>query len=223
MSQQFRRSNHQSMAFLWHAAFLVAQCDHLSPVLCRIGVPAHCLQSACACALSGAVSSPFNPSCAELACLTGCYNNVFWERVSLSEHSGCDALQLSQLALEGPKKVREREQRFGGRGFVAYGHNQDNSDDNDEIESVKGVRRRCVWPCTVVLLLHCVHLRGSPSSHLRRSLCLHACVASLRCDMSPPPAIHSFQESGELRGMRMKSSLSGNVPWVPRGVLNLIW
>ena len=31
----------------------------------------------------------------------------------------------------------------------------------------------------IVLLLHDVHLRGSPSSYLRRSHCLHVCVSSL--------------------------------------------
>ena len=50
-------------------------------------------------------------------------------------------MQLSQLAMEGPRKVRDREQRFGGRGFVRYGHDQgggDDDEDEDEIESVRG-------------------------------------------------------------------------------------
>ncbi|BDA50130.1 ATP-dependent DNA helicase RecQ [Coccomyxa sp. Obi] len=73
----------------------------------------------------------------------------FGERLSVP-CSGCDwcldrkkvSQQLSQLAMEGPKKVREREQKFGGRGFVRYGHDQegdDDEEDEDEIESVKGV------------------------------------------------------------------------------------
>lgn len=51
-------------------------------------------------------------------------------------------MQVSQLAMEGPKKMREREQRFVGRGFVRYGHDQggDDDEDEDEIESVKGER-----------------------------------------------------------------------------------
>ncbi len=53
------------------------------------------------------------------------------------------AVQLSELAMEGPRKVRDREQRFGGRGFVRYGHDQggDDDEDEDEIDSVKGERR----------------------------------------------------------------------------------
>ncbi|CAL8465365.1 g4901 [Coccomyxa elongata] len=71
----------------------------------------------------------------------------FGERLSVP-CSGCDwcldrkkvAQQVSQLAMEGPRKMRDREQRFGGRGFMRYGHDQggDDDDEEDEIESVKG-------------------------------------------------------------------------------------
>ncbi len=56
-------------------------------------------------------------------------------------------VQVSQMALEGPKRVRQREQRFGGRGFISHGHNQNNNndDDEDEIESVKGVCPDNMW------------------------------------------------------------------------------
>lgn len=47
-------------------------------------------------------------------------------------------VKLAQLASEGPKKVRERERRIGGRGFMRYNYDNQNNESEDEIESVKG-------------------------------------------------------------------------------------
>lgn len=81
-------------------------------------------------------------------------------------------MQLSQLVMEGPKKVKEREQMFGGGGFMRYGHDQGggNDEDEDEIESVKGERattRRAPMHNSKECTRDAMHARsGDHESHL---------------------------------------------------------
>jgi hypothetical protein len=57
-------------------------------------------------------------------------------------------VQLSQLAREGPKRMKEREQRFRRRGLQHSGNAGSSSADEEEMESASGTLVECRDPCS---------------------------------------------------------------------------